>query len=418
MPNLQEQQRAELRQMLRSILPGNSFYRKKFASIAWDACALEELPFTTKNELVEDQNLHPPYGTNLSFDLRRYTRCHQTSGTSGKLLRWLDTPESWSRMIGNWRRILEKAGVTPSDRMLFAFSFGPFLGFWLAFEAAEAMGCLCLAGGGLSSVARLRMLLENRATVLCCTPTYAFRLAEVAGEEKIPLTEIPLKKIIVAGEPGGSIPATRRKLEQAWNGARVFDHHGMTEVGPVTYECPANPGVLHVMEESFIAEVLDPATGRTADAGLGGELVLTTLTRDASPLIRYRTGDFVQPRRGACSCGSTELALEGGIRGRLDDMLIVRGVNIFPSAVEELIRSVGGIAEFQVHVHRSDSLARMEIRFEAEPGSDASRLARELEKRFETAFSMRIPARPVPPQSLPRFELKAKRWIAEDAGGS
>src|SRR5262249_48169978 len=216
---------------------------------------------------VEDQRVHAPYGSDLTFPLEQYSRCHQTSGTAGTPLRWLDTPESWAVMLANWEQIFRVAGVRRADRVFFAFSFGPFIGFWLGFGAAAKIGCLCLSGGGLSSVARLRAILDLGATVVCGTPTYALHLAQVAAAEGIDLRASQVRLLLVAGEPGGSLPATRQQLESLWPGARVFDHHGMTEVGPVTYECPARPGVLHVLETSYIPEVIDLATGAPVAGG-------------------------------------------------------------------------------------------------------------------------------------------------------
>ncbi|MCB0316926.1 MAG: phenylacetate--CoA ligase family protein, partial [Calditrichaeota bacterium] len=205
------------------------------------------LPFTTKQELAADQHRHPPYGSNLTFELSRYTRFHQTSATSGDPIRWLDTSESWSWMLDNWEIIFRNAGVADGARIYFAFSFGPFLGFWTAFEAATRMGCLAIPGGGLSSLARLRMILDNEVAVLCCTPTYAIRLGELAREEALDLSAGRVRAIIVAGEPGGSIPAIYRHIERLWPGARVYDHHGMTEVGPVSYEDPEARGTLRII---------------------------------------------------------------------------------------------------------------------------------------------------------------------------
>ncbi|SVE58141.1 uncharacterized protein METZ01_LOCUS510995, partial [marine metagenome] len=229
-------------------------------------------------------------------------------------------------MIDSWKEIFRAASVDEKDRVLFAFSFGPFIGFWLAFDAATQMGCLCFPGGGLTTVTRLRILIENEATVLCCTPTYALRLAEVAGQEGIDLKENKLRQIIVAGEPGGSIESTRKRLEEAW-GAQVFDHHGMTEVGPVTYQWARKANYLKVMEEAYYAEVIKPGTNDPVTEGEEGELILTTLGRTGSPLIRYRTGDLVRPERH-----EEGLLLAGGILGRTEDMVIVRGVNVYPSA--------------------------------------------------------------------------------------
>ena len=405
----------QLHSLLAELLPANKFYTEKFqaAGVSFDVASLADFavrfPFTTKPELVADQLAHPPFGTNLTYPLDRYTRFHQTSGTSGAPLRWLDTPESWDGMIACWTEIYRAADVRAGDRVMFAFSFGPFLGFWLAFESASRLGCLCLPGGGLGSAARLRLMRDNGANVLCCTPTYAIRLAEVAAEEEIDLRVLGVKAIIVAGEPGGSIPATRAKLESLWPGARIFDHHGMTEVGPVTLQCPAKPGVLHVIESAYLAEVIDPVTGKPAPSG---ELVLTTLGRPAAPLLRYRTGDLVIGSVAGCECGRYGLALAGGIQGRADDMIIVRGVNIFPTAVEEILRGSGEVVEYRVHVSRAQAL--MELRIEIEPTGDcrdvAGLIAR-VGRAFETAFALRVPVAAVAPGTLPRFEMKAQRWL-------
>jgi phenylacetate-CoA ligase len=416
-----------LDRLLDAIQSGNLFYRHKLAGTAvaaggrvdsLDAFAVN-IPFTTKTEIVADQLAHPPFGTNLTFPLDQYTRAHQTSGTTGTPIRWLDTPESWDQLVECWAEVLRAAGVTVADRVFFAFSFGPFIGFWLAFEAAERLGALCIPGGGLTSAARLRSILDYGATVLCCTPTYALHLAEVAALEQIALSAHRVRTIVVAGEPGGSIPATRHRIEQGWPGARVFDHHGMTEVGPVTFECPRTPGTLHVVEWAFLAEVIDPTTSLPVGDGQRGELILTTLHRTCSPLLRYRTGDLVEPvfppqtaDAPACACGRTALALRGGILGRADDMVIVRGVNVFPGAVEEVIRRFPDVVEYQVTVAQIEGMTELTIRLEPGPHcADLGGLVKRLSQAFQIAFALRVPIIPVPPGTLPRFELKAKRWV-------
>jgi len=408
----------QLRALLRALLPANRFYAAKYAEAGAPSKVThlgdfsQRFPPTTKSELAADQATHPPYGSNLTYPLERYTRCHQTSGTNGAPLRWLDTPESWDWMLGNWQTILRVARVTADDKIFFAFNFGPFLGFWLAFEAALRLGCRCLPGGGMSSVARLRAILDQGATVLCGTPTYALHLAQVAGAEHLDLSNSPVKTLIVAGEPGGSIPATRARLEALWPGARVFDHHGMTEVGPVTYECPARPGVLHVLESAYLAEILDPGTGAPVQPGDSGELVLTNFGRAGSPLLRYRTGDVVRACPDTiCECGRSELAIEGGILGRIDDMVVVRGVNVHPSAVEQILRTHGGVAEYQVEVNTSSALAQLALKVEPLPEvADAAALAHDLEGALQIAFNLRVPVSVAPPGSLPRFEMKSARW--------
>src|SRR6266850_6920527 len=279
------EQLEQLRSLVTELFPANKFYTAKLnaAGITFDIASLEDFsarfPFTTKSELVQDQLAHPPFGTNLTYPLERYTRFHQTSGTTGAPLRWLDTPESWEVMVESWTKILQAAGARAGDRVYFAFSFGPFIGFWLAFESAARLGCLCVPGGGLSSAARLRTIIDNGIDIVCCTPTYAMRLAEAALEEKIDLKAGRVRMLVVAGEPGGSIPAVRMRLEELWQGARVYDHNGMTEVGPVKYECKKRSGVLHVLESVFYAEIIDPPTRRVVAPGGTGELVLTTLGR-------------------------------------------------------------------------------------------------------------------------------------------
>lgn len=411
----------QLRTLVAELIPANRFYTRKLqaAGVGFDVASLADFsarfPFTTKAELVADQQANPPYGTNLTYPLNCYTRFHQTSGTSGHPMRWLDTPESWAAMVESWTEVFLAAGVKSGERVMFAFSFGPFLGFWLAFESAERLGCLCLPGGGLSTAARLRMMRDNQPGILCCTPTYAIRLAEAAALENISVRSLGVKTIVVAGEPGGSIPATRAKLEALWPGARVFDHHGMTEVGPVTHECPQQAGELHVLESAFFAEIIDPVTTRPAASG---ELILTTLTRIGSPLLRYRTGDLVRGelRPAECACGRSTIRLGGGILGRVDDMVIVRGVNVYPTAVEEILRRFAAVTEYRVHVLQVAAMAELRIEIEPADGcAEATKLRGQVQQALEAAFNLRVPVELVAPGSLPRFEMKAKRWLRQES---
>ena len=266
----------------------------------------------------------------------------------------------------------------------FPFSFGPFLGFWAGFESATALGIRAIPAGGLSSENRLKMMERHRPEVLCCTPTYGLRLAELAADAR----SLGVKKIIVAGEPGGSLPEVRQRLTEAWN-AEVIDHHGMTEIGPVTVTDIQNPNRLLIRHDSYFCEIINPD-----ETGLG-ELVLTTLGRHGSPLLRYRTGDLVRPDQ--------DFALLGGIIGRADDMVVVRGVNLYPGAVEEVVRSVPSIVEYEVMIEEQNAMA--EIRLRAE-GAGTGILA----QRLQEVFSLRIPVEEVPPRTLPRYDMKSQRW--------
>ena len=394
-----------LRALLAEVVPGNPFYAHKFAGHDLDVAHFTRLPFTTKAELVVDQQAHAPYGSALTYPRERYTRLHQTSGTSsGRPLRWLDTPESWDWLLGCWQAIYGRLGLRADDVLYFAFSFGPFLGFWTAFEAAGRLGHRVLPGGGQTSTARLRFLLEHGATVVCCTPTYALHLAELAAKEGIDLAGSPVRMLIVAGEPGGSIPATRARIEAVW-GARVIDHYGMTEVGPVAVEPFDQPGHLAVLEDRFVAEFIDPETAAPAADGVAAELVLSNLGRYGSPLIRYRTGDLVKGRRGADGI----LLLDGGILGRTDDMLHVRGNNLYPAAIEAVVRRFPEVAEFRILVDHTGPLADLSL--EIEPTAPTAGLAEVVARAIRDELLFRVEVAAVAPGTLPRYEMKARRVV-------
>ncbi|MFI5400779.1 MAG: phenylacetate--CoA ligase family protein, partial [SAR324 cluster bacterium] len=256
----QAHQARRFAQLTLQLSGSNSFYRNKWRDIPPSHLTLErleELSWTSKVELQEDQRRHPPFGTNLTFPLERYTRFHQTSGTSGTPLRVLDTAQSWRWWMQCWRMILDCAGVHPGDRVMLAFSFGPFVGFWSAHDAAYRYGALVLPGGGMTSSQRLAMMRDLGATVLVCTPSYALHLAEVARAEGIePARDLSIRTTIHAGEPGAGIPGTRERIEALW-GARCYDHPGASEIGAYGFSCSARCGV-HVNETEFVAEVVHP----------------------------------------------------------------------------------------------------------------------------------------------------------------
>ena len=389
---------ARLGAMLPELQRDNPFYRAKLPKTARE---LRELPFTTKAELSEDQAAHPPFGTNLTYPIERYVRLHQTSGTTGRPLRLLDTAESWEWWRECWQPVYRAAGVTARDRIFFAFSFGPFVGFWSAFAGAERLGALCLTGGAMTTTERVAAIVATEATVLMSTPTYALRLAEAAREEGIDLARSALRVSIHAGEPGASIPATRERIDKEL-GVEAFDHAGATEVGAHGFSCAARDGV-HINESEFIVEVLD-AAGHARDEG-EGELVLTNLGRWGMPVIRYRTGDRVHAVRGSCACGRTLVKLVGGIAGRVDDMLTVRGVNVFPSAIEAIVRRFDEVGEYRVELARVREMDELRCVVEA-PAVVAERVGTAIHREL----GIRCLIEAVAPGTLPRFEMKAKRF--------
>jgi phenylacetate-CoA ligase len=407
---LAEYQLNRARETIAIALERSPFYGQKFRAAGLDSAAgirslddLRQLPFTTKSELVADHEENPPFGTRLTEPLENYSRLHQTSGTKGAPLRIADTEESYRWFARGWGYIYRAAGVGANDRVFAAFSFGPFIGFWTGFEGAELVGAMRIPGGGQTTEQRIQQIFELDATVLLCTPTYALRMAETAREMGIDLRSSAIRVGIHAGEPGASIPSTRARLEEAW-AMEVFDHPGMTEVGAWGFECRAHAGV-HLNEAECIFEVLDPQTGEPSDEG---ELVITNLGRHAHPNIRYRTGDRVRLTREACSCGRTFHRLEGGVIGRIDDMLIVRGVNVFPSSIENIVRRFDGVNEFIVEVYRDREMDEMEIRIECLM-ADSAALARAIQNEVHLGMGFRPRVAVAPAGTLPRFELKARR---------
>lgn len=415
--DLEQSQLARLRDLLRALPALNAFQTQRLHNV--DPAALhtkadlQRLPLLTKNELLADQRAHPPYGSALSHPVSHYTRLFQTSGTSGQPLRWLDTPASLTWMHSCWETLFAIAGLTQSDRLFFPFSFGPFLGFWTAFEAATRLGYFVAPGGGMSSVARLRFLLDHQLTVVFCTPSYALHLAETAQREGIDLPASSVRALVVAGEPGGSIPATRARIEAGW-GARVLDHCGMTEIGPCGVECAERPNGLHLLESEYIAEVIDPDSLAPLPPGEKGELVLTNLGRTGSPLFRYRTGDLVRVDPEPCVCGRTFARLDGGIQGRLDDMIHLRGNNLHPSTLEAILRRFDEVAEYRIEVDRSQALASLRIDVEPRPGHDGIALIDSVSRVIRDELLFRAEVRAVAPGSLPRYEMKARRVVDAD----
>jgi len=394
----------------------NPFYKTKYKDLLIPESGLtlrdlDVLPLTDKSEFAADQESHPPYGTNLTRPLADYTRLHQTSGTTGTPLRWLDTPESWQWWLECWAEVYEAAGVGPDDRIFIPFSFGPFIGFWAAFEAGPQVGAITIPAGGLTSEQRVDKLLEYDATVVVCTPTYALRLAQIARDGGKDLAASSVRITIHAGEPGASLPNVKARIEESW-GARCVDHAGATEAGAWGYTC-GHADHMHINEHAFISEVIDSETLEPAPVESGetqeGELVLTNLGRVGSPVIRYRTGDLVELSRAPCTCGRATAFLRGGVLGRIDQMVTVRGINVYPSAVDNLVRAHGAIDEFEAHVRTEREMGELVLRIEV-TGSDPAAVVRALEDDIHGRLQLRPRIEVVESGSLPRYELKSKRF--------
>jgi phenylacetate-CoA ligase len=400
---------------LADALGDNHFYMEKLsaAGIRLDQVStldsLAHVPFTTKADLLAEQAAHPPFGRLLTYPVSRYRHLHQTSGTTGRPLRWLDTAESWEWWARCWGYVYRGAGITEDDLVFCAFSFGPYISHWTAIHGAWHVGAMCLSGGGMNSEQRLQAIIDNRCTVLVCTPTYALRLAEVARERGIDLASSAIRRTIHAGEPGASLPNVKRTIEQAW-GATCFDHAGATEAGAWAFDCEAQSGAIHLNEAEFIFEVIDPETGRPINEGEQGELVVTNLGRVGMPVLRYRSGDLVKPTSVPCSCGRTFSRIEGGVLGRADDMIIVRGVNLYPSAIDNLIRSVRDIVEYEVNIRRIMGMDDLLIRLETSGSRSFEAVSGDVRLVFRNHFNIRVSIEQAADGSLPRYEFKARRF--------
>jgi phenylacetate-CoA ligase len=404
----------KLQLMMSHLWGKNQFYTEKWKAVGVNPSDIHSLtdlallPLTRKGELMDDQAAHGPFGTNLTYPITAYVRMHQTSGTTGVPLKVLDTDESWSWWGHCWGHVLAGAGVTATDRIFLAFAFGPFIGFWAAVEGARKIGALMIPGGGRDTQQRLEMMRAAGATVLCCTPSYALRMAEVAREIGFDLRSIPLRTTVHAGEPGASVPATKQRIENSWNAA-CFDHAGASEVGAHSFECHVQPGGTHLIESEYIAEVLNPLTGQAVLPGERGELVITNLGRWGFPAIRYCTGDLVQVNLDRCQCGRTSMRFEGGVLGRADDMVTVRGVNVFPGGVENIIRNFTEVDEFRITVNKVNQMDEMDIEVELCKGTDPE-LVQAIAIKLDSMLAFRPRVHQVAHDTLPRFEMKAKRF--------
>ena len=412
-------QLTKLKALLNKVYQSNPFYIRKFKEHGVTPEDIKtmgdivKLPFTSKIEFQEDQEKDPIFGTNLTEPFENYARYHQTTGTTGKPLKWLDTKESWEWSAGCSAMSLWAAGVRPSDIVFFPFGFGPHPAYWGLFEGSLKIGAMVIPGGGWDTSQRLECILGNQVTVICCTPTYALRLAEVAQEKDIDLRNSAVRIIVDGGEPGALIPSVKKKIETLWN-AKFFDYVGSTEVRAHSFQCNMQESAVHIIESEFIPEVIDPDTCAHVEEGEMGELVLTNLGRSCSPAIRFRTNDMVKFKKGQCPCGRTFRMFDGGILGRKDDMIIIRGINVFPAMVGNIVQkylSVGD--EYRIVAYTKGSLNQLKILLDL---SDESRKTREkiendMTLDLRSSLEIRVEVETVSKNSLEKSDYKSKRFI-------
>jgi phenylacetate-CoA ligase len=410
-------QARRLREQVAHAARHSPFYRRALRAARVDPAKirtlddLRRLPFTTKDELKQNQLEHPPWGDVLAVPIADVVRVHLTSATTGRPLAFLDTAADWYGFYHSYARSLHAFGVRRTDMVMAAFSYGPWIGYWSGFYAAQDLGCLVYPVGGLSTEQRLDALLAYPITVLGCTPSYALFLAEQAAKKGVDLAkDTKLRITWHTGEPGASIPATKARIETAF-GVRAYDLPGLTEIAAWGFECEARAGLTHVHEDYVYPEVLDEQE-RPVKPGEQGELVFTSLYRRAMPLLRYRTRDIVQLAARRCPCGRTLVAFEGGVLARLDDMKKVRGIIVYPRRIEELVRPHRVVDEFQIVFRRVAGLDDILVRLDPSPSlavDERARLGDALGRDLQLGLGIRVSVEVAEPGSLPRWDHKARR---------
>jgi len=419
---LRDLQLRKLQAMVSWAYANSKLWRRKFDEVGLEPRDIRTLddvqliPFLTKDEFLAAQAAAPPFGDTLTASRDLALRYHQTSGTSGRTpLRTLDSRKDWERQAEMWAYGLYAFGVRPTDVVYIPFGYSVFVGFWGAFYGAEKMGCLVIPGGSQTSEVRLKQVKELGATALAITPTYAFHLASRAEEMGLDLaTDTQVKFLLLTSEPGASIPSTKRRLEEAW-GAKVGDFLGMTEAGSLfAYECSEQPGGVHIIEDHYYEEVIDPKTLKPVGYGVCGERVMTSFGRGIMPVLRFRTGDLVERvESNYCTCGRTFDLYKGGILGRTDDMVVVRGTNVFISAVENIVREYKEISEFQIVLTKEGFQDEITVQIEPRPEVPDSRLAflpYEVAKDLSEAHEgLRVNVVVAELDTLPKFEQRASR---------
>lgn len=423
---LRDLQLTLFRKQVGYVYENSPMYRRKFDEAGlqpgdiktWDD--VTRVPFTVKEDLLKSQREHPPFGDLLCVDPVEGIRVFKTTGTTGEPLRILLTYKDWFGVTSEQVAYAAHSyGIKKSDIAFMPFGYSTFMAFWVWHVGLESFGVMVVPGGSQSSKERIRNIIDWRATFICGTPTYIVHLGNEAKEMGIDLaTQSEIRIVMLGGEPGAEIPATRKLVEETW-GAKCYDVMGSTEMHScLGFECVCQKG-LHLNEGMYLPEVIDSTTGRPVAPGEQGELVMTSLCMETMPLIRYRMRDAVKLNYDRCDCGRTFARAEGGILGRFDDMVLFGGVNIYPSAIENLVRRIKQLStEFQIIVPRMSTKERLKIRVEPASETINQEELRAASGSLVESIKWNIGVTPeieiTSVGALPRYELKAKRVIREE----
>ncbi|MDP9106004.1 MAG: AMP-binding protein [Candidatus Eremiobacteraeota bacterium] len=379
-----------------------------------DLGALRRFPIVTKEDFERDQLAQPPFGTVPTTPPGEQMKLWHTSGTAGPARLWTETKEDWENGMYLYARSLFAHGIRPGWRGFFAFGYPPFIGFWLAHYAAEMMGCQVVPKGTLPTEAWLRTLQRlsgSAPAFLCSTPTYAQRQLEAGAQNGIDAASLGLDVLTLAGEPGACVPATKAALERGWH-AVVHDIMGSTETsGPLLFTCEEQARLrepsCHANVDYFVLEVLDPATYEPRRDGEQGVLCVTALARTGMPAVRFLLNDYVRLEWSACACGRTLPLVKGGIATRADDMLIVRGVNLYPALIENVVRGFESLAAEYVIERGASVRISLEALSNVDPAGYPA-LAQQVQRAVAAATSLTLPVDVHAPGSLARAETKSK----------
>ncbi len=404
--------------LIKHAYENTSFYRRLYDQAGmkpedirtWDDF-YHRVPFTDKPDFIQDQ-ADKPFAAQAVPD----ESIHQyftTTGTTGTPFRYNVSYYDSIKFGACWAYQWWEVGIRSGDSAYLCFDFGKWVGMWVYYWTCRIMGLTIYSGSTLRSEERVREILKYRPTVIIGMPTYILHLGILAREMGLDLRESGVKHLIGGGEAGFNVPLTRQEMVRLWD-ATPSEAYGIGECGICGMECSAHAGGVHDNEDSFHAYSIDPATGERVTGGQVGENVVTSYVRTSQPFIKYRTHDLVERHSQVDhGCGSTWAFLPGTVLGRTDFMVKIRGVNVYPTAIENLLGQIEGATRYyEMHIDRKDGLDQLLVKVEAQDGTppeDFGPLAARAEAHYRSALGVRIGVEVVPPKALPRYELKTKR---------
>ncbi len=376
---------------------------------------IKQIPTVEKSMMRDIQGKEPfPYGDALCVPLNEVTAYRQTSGTTGQPVYQPDTWQDWEWWAECWAQLLWAQGYRPKDRVFIPFGYNVFVAFWAGHYGAEKIGCEVVPGGVLDTRARILKIQELNPTAMMGTPTYMLGMADTAiNEMNINPADLSIEIITCAGEPGASIPSTKKRIEDAW-GAKVYDHAGATEIGAWSFECTEQPGSMHVNDAFFLVEIVDVETGEAIETpGVRGKMIITALDRQAQPCIRFDSKDIIEWDTKICTCGRTSKLIKGGVVGRTDDITKVKGVLFSPSSVENVVRGIEGLGnDYELKVEKINDRDKitLQVEFLQNYSEEMDKIKSKLSDQLRLKTNLNYEIEFCQYGELPRYPVKAKRF--------